>query len=150
MIAILQRVTEASVEINKEIKSSIENGLFVLIGIVSTDTNEDIEWVVKKIIQMRIFGDQEGKMNLSLKDIDGELLIVSQFTLLASTKKGNRPSFIDAASPETSIPLYEKFLSACEKELGKEIKSGEFGADMKVRLLNDGPVTISIDSKEKK
>jgi len=150
MIAILQRVTEASVEINKKITNSIENGLLVLIGITTTDTHDDINWLVKKITQMRIFSDPEGKMNLSIKDIDGELLVVSQFTLLASTKKGNRPSFIDAANPSIAIPLYETFLQECTREMDKEIKSGVFGADMKIRLLNDGPVTIVLDTKEKK
>ncbi len=150
MVAIIQRVTEAGVTIDGLIKSSIGPGLMVLIGIAHLDTEEDADWLCKKIIHMRIFGDEQAKMNLCLKDINGELLVISQFTLQASTKKGNRPSFIEAAKPEHAIPLYEKFISLCETELGKEIKTGKFGADMKVNLINDGPVTIVLDSKNKK
>lgn len=149
MIAVVQRVTEASVTIDNNLKSAIKNGLLVLIGIASDDHEEDLDWMCKKIIQMRIFGDEEGKMNLSLLDINGELLVVSQFTLHASTKKGNRPSFIDAANPTIAIPLYERFISLCSIALGKEVQTGIFGADMKIRLLNDGPVTIILDSKNK-
>ncbi|HVD98741.1 MAG TPA: D-aminoacyl-tRNA deacylase [Cytophagaceae bacterium] len=150
MIALIQRVSEAGVTIEGKLKASIGIGLLVLIGIGLEDTEEDADWLCKKTTQMRIFGDEEGKMNLSLKDIQGDLLVISQFTLHASTKKGNRPSFIDAARPEQAIPLYEKFISLCKTELGKEIKTGEFGADMKVNLVNDGPVTIFLDSKNKK
>lgn len=149
MIAVLQRVTSASVTIDGNIKGSINQGLLILLGIGQDDNMEDIEWLIKKITNMRIFSDQEGKMNLSVKDIDGDLLIVSQFTLLASTKKGNRPSFTDAASPDIAIPLYEKFINMAEKALGKKVQTGEFGADMKINLLNDGPVTIIIDSKNR-
>ncbi len=149
MIAVIQRVKKASVHIAEALHSSIEQGLLVLLGISQNDDKEDLEWLVKKIIQMRIFADEEGKMNLSLKDIDGEMLLVSQFTLLASTKKGNRPSFIEAARPEIAIPLYEKAIEMFSKELGKNIATGEFGADMQVALQNDGPVTIVIDTKNK-
>ncbi len=150
MIAVVQRVSEAGVSIGGILKASIRTGLMVLIGIGQEDTEEDLEWICKKILQMRIFGDEEGKMNLSLQDVDGELLLVSQFTLHASTKKGNRPSFIEAARPEKAISLYEQFISLCETALGKNVQTGEFGADMQVTLLNDGPVTIILDSKNKK
>ena len=150
MIAVIQRVSEASVKINNEIKGKISHGFLVLLGIISEDNDEDIEWLCKKIVNLRIFGDEEGKMNLSLIDTNGGILLISQFTLHASTKKGNRPSFILAARPEIAIPLYEKFIFQLEKELGKKIESGEFGADMKVALVNDGPVTIIIDSKDRK
>lgn len=150
MLAVIQRVSEASVSINQKIKSSIDQGLLVLLGIADNDSEEDIDWLSKKIINLRIFSDEEGKMNLSLKEIGGDLLLISQFTLHASTKKGNRPSFINAARPEVAIPLYETFITATEKEIGKSIGTGEFGADMKVSLVNDGPVTIIIDSKERK
>jgi D-tyrosyl-tRNA(Tyr) deacylase len=149
MIAVIQRVKKASVYIAEALHSSIEQGLLVLLGISQNDDKEDLEWLVKKIIQMRIFADEEGKMNLSLKDINGEILLVSQFTLLASTKKGNRPSFIEAARPEVAIPLYEKAIQMFSEELGKNIATGEFGADMQVALQNDGPVTIVIDTKNK-
>ena len=149
MRVVLQRVSEASVMIDRNVKSSIEKGFLILVGIEAEDTQEDIEWLCRKIINMRIFGDEDDKMNLSLKDIDGEALIISQFTLHASTKKGNRPSFIKAAKPEVAIPLYEAFIKEFEKQFKKEVGTGEFGADMKVSLLNDGPVTIIIDSKEK-
>jgi D-tyrosyl-tRNA(Tyr) deacylase len=149
MRALIQRVSEASVTIEGEIKSAIGEGMLVLVGITSDDDLEDIEWLCKKIVQLRIFGDEEGKMNLSVLDIDGELLVISQFTLHASTKKGNRPSYIKAARPEVAIPLYEQFIKQLSFSLGKAVGSGEFGADMKVRLLNDGPVTIWIDSKDR-
>ncbi|GAB4124724.1 MAG: D-aminoacyl-tRNA deacylase [Raineya sp.] len=149
MIAVIQRVKEASVEISGALQASIKQGLLVLLGIAKQDSLEDLEWLVKKIVQMRIFADEESKMNLSVKDINGEILLVSQFTLMASTKKGNRPSFVEAASPERAIPLYEKAIALFSQELGMEIATGEFGADMQVRLQNDGPVTIVIDSKNK-
>lgn len=150
MIAVVQRVSSSSVTINAEKTRSINQGLLVLVGICNEDDREDIEWLCRKIANMRIFGDDEGKMNLSVKDIHGDIMVISQFTLHASTKKGNRPSFIEAAKPEISIPLYEEFLSTMSNELGKEVVPGEFGADMKVQLLNDGPVTIIIDTKNKK
>lgn len=150
MIATIQRISEASITINGNIHCSVKKGLLVLIGITHADTNEDVNWLVKKIIQMRIFSDEEGKMNLSLQDVAGDLLIVSQFTLHASTKKGNRPSFIEAARPEQAIPLYNYFVEECKRELGKEVATGIFGADMKVALVNDGPVTILIDSQNKR
>tara|TARA_B100002049_G_C16040790_1_gene358823 strand:- start:45 stop:497 length:453 start_codon:yes stop_codon:yes gene_type:complete len=149
MRVVLQRVSEASVTIEENVKSSIEKGFLILVGIEAEDTQEDIEWLCRKIINMRIFGDEDDKMNLSLKDIDGEALIISQFTLHASTKKGNRPGFIKAAKPEVAIPLYEAFIKEFEKQFKKEVGTGEFGADMKVSLLNDGPVTIIIDSKNR-
>ncbi|GAL85237.1 D-tyrosyl-tRNA(Tyr) deacylase [Sporocytophaga myxococcoides] len=149
MIAVIQRVKQASVTIDNTLKSSIVQGLLVLLGIAHEDTQEDSEWLTKKIINLRIFSDNEGKMNLSLKDINGDLLVVSQFTLHASTKKGNRPSFIDAARPDQAIPMYEQFVKLSEVELGKKVFTGEFGADMQVQLLNDGPVTIIIDTKNK-
>jgi len=147
MRTIIQRVSQASVTIDKNVKSSINKGLLVLLGIEENDNSTDIEWLVKKIIQLRIFSDADEKMNLSVQDIDGDILVISQFTLFASTKKGNRPSFIQAAKPNIAIPLYEQFLSNLKNAFGKEIHSGEFGADMKVALINDGPVTIIIDSK---
>jgi D-tyrosyl-tRNA(Tyr) deacylase len=149
MIAVIQRVTQASVAIDQNLKGQIANGLLVLLGITHTDTEEDIEWLTRKIVQMRIFGDAEGKMNLSVTDIGGNILLISQFTLHASTKKGNRPSFIEAARPEQAVPLYEKMIETLSREMGKPIETGTFGADMKVSLLNDGPVTIVIDSKNR-
>lgn len=149
MRAVLQRVSKASVTIEGEISAKIGDGLLILLGIEDADSKEDIEWLCRKIINMRIFGDENGAMNISLKDIDGDAIVVSQFTLHASTKKGNRPSFIKAAKPDFAEPMYQKFVAHFEKELGKKIGTGEFGADMKVELLNDGPVTILIDSKEK-
>lgn len=149
MIAVVQRVTKASVEIAETLYSSIQQGLLVFLGIAQNDTQEDLEWLVKKIIQMRIFADKEGKMNLSVKDIGGDVLLVSQFTLLASTKKGNRPSFTEAAHPEVAIPLYEKAIQMLTQELGKDVATGKFGANMQIQLQNDGPVTIIIDSKHK-
>jgi len=150
MIAVIQRVSHASVTIDDVLNSIISKGLLILLGVGHEDTLEDIEWLAPKIAGLRIFSDSEGKMNLSLKDMDGEALVVSQFTLFANTKKGNRPSFIDAAKPELAIPMYEQFVSRLETELGKTVKTGQFGADMKVDLLNDGPVTIIIDSKNRK
>lgn len=149
MKTIIQRVSQASVEVNKEVVGEISYGLLLLVGIEEADTSEDIDWLCRKICNMRIFGDVDGNMNLSVKDIEGEILVVSQFTLHASTKKGNRPSFIKAAKPEFAESMYEKFKLNIAQELGKPIECGKFRADMKVSLLNDGPVTISIDSKNK-
>lgn len=149
MIAVIQRVSEASVKIEGQIKGQIQNGFLVLLGITHADTDEDLEWLAKKIVGMRIFSDEEGKMNLDLKAIGGNILLISQFTLHASTKKGNRPSFIEAARPEVAIPLYEKMIVQLSALLEHPIQTGEFGADMKVSLLNDGPVTIVIDSKNR-
>lgn len=149
MRLVIQRVSKASVTINNSVYSVIQNGLMVLVGIEDADDEKDIEWLVQKMVNMRIFSDNEGKMNLSVKDVNGEILLVSQFTLHASTQKGNRPSFIKAARPEKAIPLYEAFIKKTETELGKKCSTGEFGADMKVELINDGPVTIVIDSKNK-
>lgn len=149
MKAVIQRVTRASVTIDNKIHSQIGNGLLVLVGIEDGDGQEDIEWLTGKIVNLRVFNDAEAVMNLSVKDIKGEILVVSQFTLQASTKKGNRPSYIKASKPEIAIPLYEKFLKQIAHTLEKEVKAGVFGADMKVELLNDGPVTILIDTKNK-
>lgn len=150
MIAVIQRVSEASVKIEGKIKGQIAQGFLILLGITHQDTQEDIEFLSKKIIGLRIFGDEEGKMNRSILEIKGDILLISQFTLHASTKKGNRPSFIDAARPEVAIPLYEKMIKTLSEGLNKPIQTGEFGADMKVALVNDGPVTILIDSKDRK
>ena len=149
MIGVIQRVQNASVEIDGVVKSSIQGGLLILLGITHNDEQADVNWLAAKICGLRIFADEEGKMNKSVHDIDGELLVVSQFTLLASTQKGNRPSFIEAARPEQAIPLYEKFIEACKTILKKDVSTGTFGADMQVKLLNDGPVTILIDTKNK-
>ncbi|MCL1938822.1 MAG: D-aminoacyl-tRNA deacylase [Candidatus Azobacteroides sp.] len=149
MRVVIQRVSQASVRIDGQLKSSIDEGLLVLLGIEEADTQNDIDFLVKKIINLRIFDDENGIMNYSIRDINGELLCVSQFTLYASTKKGNRPSYVRAAKPEFSIPLYEKFCAEMSKALQKEIQTGVFGADMQVELTNEGPVTISIDSKIK-
>ena len=149
MRVLIQRVSEASVTIDGCVKSAIGPGLLVLLGIENEDESEDINWLCKKIVQLRIFGDEEGKMNRSVQDINGDILVISQFTLHASTKKGNRPSYIKAARPEVAIPLYESFLDQLSIALGKPVGSGTFGADMKVRLLNDGPVTIWIDSRNR-
>jgi D-tyrosyl-tRNA(Tyr) deacylase len=146
---VIQRVSSASVTIETEIAANIQSGLLVLVGIEDDDSQEDINWLSQKIINLRIFADDNGVMNLSVKDIEGELIIVSQFTLHASTKKGNRPSYIKASKPDIAIPMYEKFVKQMELELGKKIQTGKFGADMKVALVNDGPVTIIIDSKSK-
>ncbi|WP_395048701.1 D-aminoacyl-tRNA deacylase [Flavobacterium sp.] len=149
MKAVIQRVAQASVTINCKIVAEIQKGLLVLVGIEEADNQEDIIWLCQKIANLRIFGDENDVMNLSVKNIDGDIIVVSQFTLQASTKKGNRPSYIKAAKPEIAIPLYEDFAQQLEKELGKRVQTGIFGADMKVALLNDGPVTILIDSKNK-
>ena len=149
MRILIQRVERASVTINNIRKSGISKGLLILLGIENLDNDEDIEWLINKAINLRIFDDENGVMNKSITDIDGEILVVSQFTLHASTKKGNRPSYIKAAKPDVSIPLYEKFCIDLSNSLGKVVKTGEFGADMKVELINDGPVTIWIDSKNK-
>ncbi len=149
MKAVIQRVSSASVTIDSKIVAEIQKGLLVLVGIEDADTAEDTNWLCQKIANIRIFGDENDVMNLSVQDIDGEIIVVSQFTLQASTKKGNRPSYIKAAKPDVSIPLYENFVEQLEKELGKKVQTGIFGADMKVSLLNDGPVTIVIDSKNK-
>ena len=149
MKAVIQRVSSASVTIDNAISAEIQSGLLVFVGIETTDSQEDIQWLSGKIANLRIFADENEVMNKSVKDIDGEILIVSQFTLHASTKKGNRPSYIHAARPEIAIPLYESFLSQMSIEIQKPIQSGTFGADMKVALLNDGPVTILIDTKNK-
>jgi D-tyrosyl-tRNA(Tyr) deacylase len=149
MIAVIQRVSESSVRIDGKIKSEIGTGLLVLLGIEEADGREDIEWLAKKIVNLRIFPDEQEVMNKSLLDVGGELLLISQFTLHASTKKGNRPSYIKAARPELALPLYEEAIKILEVELGKSIGTGTFGADMKVSLINDGPVTIHIDSKNK-
>lgn len=149
MIAVIQRVSSCTVTIEGREKANIKKGLLVLLGIEDADTQEDIEWLSAKIVNLRIFNDSEGVMNVSLKDSSGELVLVSQFTLHASTKKGNRPSYIKASKPPIAIPLYERFIKTIENDLGKKIQTGEFGADMKVNLLNDGPVTITIDTKNK-
>lgn len=149
MIAVIQRVSQASVTIDSIVKGQIGTGFLILLGITHTDAQEDVEWLSKKIVGMRVFGDEEGKMNLDLSAVNGNILLISQFTLHASTKKGNRPSFIEAARPEVAIPLYEKMIAQLTQDFGKVIETGEFGADMKVSLLNDGPVTIIIDSKNR-
>ena len=147
MKTVIQRVSSASVTIDSKIVAEIQNGLLVLIGIEDSDNQQDILWLCQKIANLRIFGDENDVMNLSVKDCNGEIIVVSQFTLQASTKKGNRPSYSKAAKPEIAIPLYEQFVQQLERELGKKVQTGVFGADMKVALLNDGPVTILIDSK---
>lgn len=149
MKVVIQRVSSATVTIDDKKVASINNGLLVLIGIEDSDNQEDINWLTTKIVNLRIFEDENHVMNLSVKEIEGEIIIVSQFTLHASTKKGNRPSYIKAAKPEIAIPIYENFITKMELELGKKIQTGQFGADMKVSLVNDGPVTIIIDTKNK-
>ena len=149
MRIVVQRVSHASVTIEGQCKSSIGKGMLILVGIEESDGQEDIDWLCKKIVNLRIFDDENGIMNRSILETAGEILAVSQFTLMARTKKGNRPSYIDAAKPEISVPLYEKFVQLLQKELQKEIKTGVFGADMQVGLINDGPVTIIIDSKNR-
>lgn len=149
MRAVIQRVQHASVTINNKVRSAIENGLLVLAGMEDADTEEDVQWLSGKIVNLRIFNDTDGVMNLSVKDVAGGILLVSQFTLHAATKKGNRPSYIRASKPDIAIPLYEKLVAQLETDLGKPIGTGEFGADMQVALLNDGPVTIIIDTKNK-
>ena len=150
MKVVIQRVSQASVTIDSAVKASIKRGYLILLGITGEDGEEDIDWLSRKIVGLRIFDDDDGAMNRSIEDIQGDILVISQFTLYANTKKGNRPSFITAARSEIAIPLYERFLSVLSQKLGKQVYSGEFGADMKVNLLNDGPVTIIIDSKDKK
>jgi len=149
MRAVIQRVSKARVTIEEKINGQIENGLLVLMGIEDADTDEDIEWLSARIVNLRIFNDEKGVMNISVKDISGNILLISQFTLHASTKKGNRPSYIRASKPDIAIPLYKKMINQLSIDLGKEIQTGIFGADMKVELLNDGPVTILIDTKNK-
>ena len=149
MRIVIQRVSAASVTIEQQVKSSIQAGLLILLGIGEEDTEEDAKWLVNKVIGLRVFDDEQGVMNRSIMDINGEILVVSQFTLMASYKKGNRPSWIHAARHEVSIPLYNYFCKALSEALGKPVGTGEFGADMKVRLLNDGPVTICMDTKNK-
>ena len=149
MRTVIQRVSHASVTINGTVKSAIEKGLLVLVGIEDADTEEDIQWLCKKIVGLRVFDDEQGVMNKHIQDAGGDILVISQFTLFASTKKGNRPSYIRAAKPDISIPLYEQFCNELGIALGKPVGTGEFGADMKVELLNDGPVTICMDTKNK-
>ena len=149
MRTVIQRVSHASVTINGVVKSAIEGGLLVLVGVEDADTEEDIQWLCKKIVGLRVFDDENGVMNKNIVDAGGDILVISQFTLFASTKKGNRPSYIRAAKPNVSIPLYEQFCNELSIALGKPVGTGEFGADMKVELLNDGPVTICMDTKNK-
>ena len=149
MRVVVQRVDEASVAISGFVKSFIGKGLLVLVGVENADTIEDVDWLVRKIINLRIFDDEQGIMNLSVTDVDGGILVISQFTLFASTKKGNRPSYMRSAGHEHAIPMYEEFCRKLELKLGKEVKTGEFGADMQIKLINDGPVTICIDTKNK-
>ncbi|MEW4925351.1 D-aminoacyl-tRNA deacylase [Algibacter sp. 2305UL17-15] len=149
MKVVIQRVSKASVTIEEQKVASIENGLLVLLGIINEDTQEDIDWLCNKIANLRIFGDENGVMNNSVIDVDGEIIAVSQFTLYAATKKGNRPSYIKAAKPDVAIPLYETFVKTLESILNKPVQAGQFGANMQVELINDGPVTIIIDSKNK-
>ena len=149
MRTVIQRVTNASVTVESKVVAEIQKGLLVFVGIEEADTQEDLDWLVTKITQLRIFNDENEVMNLSIQDIGGDVLVVSQFTLHAATKKGNRPSYIKAAKPDIAIPMYERFVKALESKLGKKVPTGIFGADMKVLLLNDGPVTIQIDSKNK-
>jgi D-aminoacyl-tRNA deacylase len=149
MIAVIQRVSSASVTIDQQVKSAISHGLLVLVGIEDADTQEDIEWLSNKIANLRIFNDDDGVMNRSVMDVAGEVIVVSQFTLQASTKKGNRPSYLKASKPDIAIPMYEQFVAAVKVCIGREVLTGEFGADMKVALVNDGPVTIIIDTKNR-
>ena len=149
MRVVLQRVLEASVRIDGKVNGEIGNGLLILVGIEDTDTIEDISWLCNKIVKMRIFNDEDGVMNSSIQEVSGEILVISQFTLHASTKKGNRPSYIKAAKPDVAVPIYKQFLKEIEEQLGKKVEKGIFGADMKVALTNDGPVTIIIDSKSR-
>ena len=149
MRVVIQRVLEASVVVNEKVVGSIQNGLLVLLGIEDADTEEDIHWLSNKIVGLRLFDDAEGVMNLSVKDIGGDILLISQFTLMASTKKGNRPSYIKASKPPIAVPLYEQMIATLSNDLGKAVQTGIFGADMKVSLMNNGPVTFTIDSKNK-
>ena len=149
MRIVIQRVSEASVSIKGTMKSAIQQGFLILLGIGEDDSEDDIEWLVKKVVNLRVFDDEQGVMNKSILDVNGEILVVSQFTLMASYKKGNRPSYIRAAGHEISIPLYQQFCKRLSAQLGKEVGTGEFGADMQVKLVNDGPVTICMDTKNK-
>ncbi len=149
MIVVIQRVSKASITIGESLKASIHTGVVVLVGIEDADGHEDAEWLASKLVNLRIFNDSEGVMNLSIKDVGGEIMVVSQFTLHASTRKGNRPSYLKAAKPEKAVPVYHDFINEVELRLGKTVETGEFGADMKVNILNDGPVTIIIDTKNK-
>ena len=149
MRVVIQRVLEASVVVDEKVVGSIKNGLLVLLGIEDADTEEDIHWLSNKIVGLRLFDDQDGVMNLSVKDTGGDILLISQFTLMASTKKGNRPSYIKASKPPIAVPLYEQMIATLSNDLGKAVQTGIFGADMKVSLINNGPVTITIDSKNK-
>jgi D-tyrosyl-tRNA(Tyr) deacylase len=149
MRIVIQRVTSARVDIEGGKSASIDNGLLILLGIEEGDEHDDVQWLCKKVISLRIFGDDNGRMNLSVQDVDGEIMVISQFTLHASTKKGNRPSFIKAAKPGLAIPLYNEFVESLAKATGKEVKTGDFGAYMQISLINDGPVTIIVDSKRK-
>jgi D-tyrosyl-tRNA(Tyr) deacylase len=149
MRVVIQRVLEASVVVDDKVVGSIKNGLLVLLGIEDADTEEDLHWLSNKIVGLRLFDDQDGVMNLSVKDIGGDILLISQFTLMASTKKGNRPSYIKASKPPIAVPLYEQMIATLSNDLGKAVQTGIFGADMKVSLINNGPVTITIDSKNK-
>ncbi len=149
MKAVIQRVSQSSVTINNQVVAQIQSGLLVLVGIEDADNQEDCHWLASKIVNLRIFGDENEIMNLSLKDINGEIIVVSQFTLHALTKKGNRPSYIKASKPEIAVPLYESFVKQIEIELGENVQTGQFGSDMKVSIVNDGPVTIIIDTKNK-
>jgi len=149
MIAVIQRVSTASVTIDNQVKASIQTGLVILVGIEEADAADDIQWLAAKVVNLRIFNDEQGVMNVSVKDAAGDIIIVSQFTLHASTKKGNRPSYLKAARPELAIPVYQEFIREVEQCLGKPVQTGEFGADMKVNILNDGPVTIIVDTKNK-
>ncbi len=149
MRVVIQRVLEASVVVDEKVVGSIKNGLLVLLGIEDADTEEDLHWLSNKIVGLRLFDDQDGVMNLSVKDIGGDILLISQFTLMASTKKGNRPSYIKASKPPIAVPLYEQMIATLSNDLGKAVQTGIFGADMKVSLINNGPVTITIDSKNK-
>lgn len=149
MIGVIQRVSRASVTIGANVNAAIETGLLVLVGIEDADDQTDIEWLASKIVNLRIFNDAGGVMNLSVKDVGGDIIVVSQFTLHASTRKGNRPSYLKASKPEVAIPLYQKFVEAVSQAMGKAVQTGEFGADMKVELVNDGPVTIIIDTKNR-
>jgi D-tyrosyl-tRNA(Tyr) deacylase len=150
MIAVIQRVQHAKVTVSDKVVGEIEQGQLLLLGIEDADNDEDIEWLSRKAVNLRIFDDEEGVMNKSLIDVSGNMLIVSQFTLHASTRKGNRPSYAKAARPEVAVPLYEKFIAACEQQLGQKVQTGEFGAMMQIDLVNDGPVTIIIDTKDRK
>ncbi len=149
MRAVVQRVSESSVCIDGEVVASVRKGLLVLVGIEDTDSNDDLAWLSAKIVNLRIFADENGVMNLSVKEVNGEVIVVSQFTLHASTKKGNRPSYIRASKPDVAVPVYESFIKQMESDLGKSVQTGRFGADMKISLVNDGPVTITIDTKNK-